>query len=79
MVPQAADIAFLDATSGLDRTDCKVFRVLCPSPAGGLPEGLIITSSERDEVLTEALEFFETNVLQATLSKEEVQTGLGYG
>ena len=58
MVPQAADIAFLDATSGLDRTDCKVFRVLCPSPAGGLPQGLIITSSERDEVLTEALTIF---------------------
>ena len=58
VVPQAADICFLDATSSLDRTDCKVFRLVCPSPAGGLPLGILILTSEGEDVVTEGLQIF---------------------
>ena len=36
-----------------------MFRFCCPSPAGGLPLGLIICSSESEEVLTAALTAFK--------------------
>ena len=58
VVPQAADICFLDATSSLDRTDCKVFRLVCPSPAGGLPLGILILTSEAEDIVTEGLKIF---------------------
>jgi len=46
-VPQSGDILFMDATSNIDRGDSKFFRLITPSPAGGLPVGYIILSSER--------------------------------
>ena len=36
-VPQSSDIVFVDATSSLDRSDCKLYHFICPSPIGGLP------------------------------------------
>ena len=49
----AGDIALVDATSNLDRQDTKLFYIICPSPAGGLPLGTVITSRE-DEVTVKA-------------------------
>ena len=43
----------MDATSNLDRQDTKLFHIICPSPAGGLPLGTVITSRE-DEVTVKA-------------------------
>ena len=36
-LPQASDIVLVCATSNLARHDTKVFHLICPSPAGGLP------------------------------------------
>ena len=44
-LPQAGDIVLVDATSNLDRHDTKLFHMVCPSPADGLPLGNILTSS----------------------------------
>ena len=52
-LPQAGDIVLVDATSNLDRQDTKLFHIICPSPAGGLPLGTVITSRE-DEVTVKA-------------------------
>ena len=61
-LPQAGDIVFIDSTSSLDRVDSKYFRLLTVSPAGGLPLGAIITSSESEEILTEALTLFKNTL-----------------
>ena len=53
-LPQAGDVVMLDATSGVDRIDSKIFRLVTPSPAGSLPLGTIVCSLESESVLTEA-------------------------
>ena len=57
-VPQAGDIVLCDATSSLDRVDSKLFRFLTVSPSGGLPLGIIITSSESQDILTTAFTMY---------------------
>ena len=42
-VPQAGDIMPVVATSNLDRHDTKLYHLVCPTPAGGLPLGNILT------------------------------------
>ena len=42
----------MDATSSVDRVSNLVFRMIIPTPAGGMPMGLLITSSENEDVLT---------------------------
>ena len=39
LVPGAGDIVFVDATSGFDRQDSKLVRLMVPSSMGGLPVG----------------------------------------
>ena len=48
-----------DATSNLDRQDSKLFRIMTCSPAGGLPLGIIITSSEDEETLKKWFELLK--------------------
>ena len=50
-VPQAGDIVLMDATSNLDRHDTKLFHLVCPTPAGGLPLGNILTSKGDAETI----------------------------
>ena len=59
-LPQAGDVVMLDATSGVDRIDSKVFRLVTPSPAGSLPLGTIVCSSESESVLTEAFTMYKS-------------------
>ncbi|KAK3911088.1 Methanogen homoaconitase large subunit [Frankliniella fusca] len=47
----AGEVTFVDSSGTMDRQNHRVFLVLCPSIAGGLPLGVIITSSEAEEVL----------------------------
>ena len=49
-VPGAGDIIFVDATSGFDRQDSKLVRLMAPSSMGGLPVGWMILSSESEAV-----------------------------
>ena len=50
LVPGAGDIVFVDATSGFDRQDSKLVRLMVPSSLGGLPVGWMILSSETEAV-----------------------------
>ena len=54
VLPQSGDIVYVDATSNLDRQDSKLTKFMTCSPAGGLPLGFVVTSSESENVLTAA-------------------------
>ncbi|XP_071962543.1 uncharacterized protein [Antedon mediterranea] len=54
-VRQSGELAFIDSSGGVDRHGCRVFVILTHSCAGGLPLGLLITTSETEEVITEGL------------------------
>ena len=53
----------MDATSSVDRVSNLVFRMIIPTPAGGMPMGLLITSSENEDVLTEVLTMWRDKCL----------------
>ena len=59
-VPQAGDIVLMDATSNLDRYDTKLFHLICPSPAGGLPLGNILTTKDDKVTIKAALVLFQS-------------------
>ena len=59
-IPAAGDILVVDATANLDRSDTKLFHLMCPSPIGGLPLGTIITTKADEATLSEGLEFYKT-------------------
>ena len=58
----AGEVNFVDSSGTMDRQNHRVFLVLCPSIAGGLPLGVIITSSEAEEVLKEGFKLLNTLV-----------------
>ena len=74
-LPQSGDLIFIDATSCLDRSDTKFFRLICPSPLGGLPIGYMLLSSEKEELLCEALELFKTVLPANAFFKRGANTG----
>ena len=53
----------VDAMSSVDRVSNLVFRMIIPTPAGGMPMGLLITSSENEDVLTEVLTMWRDKCL----------------
>ena len=53
-IPQAADVAMCDSTGSLDRVNSKLFRMVCPSPAGALPLATVILSTENFSCMSEA-------------------------
>ena len=55
MVPQSGDTLLMDATSNVDRSDSKIFNLLCPAPLGGLPLATLVTTREDEETVTFAL------------------------
>ena len=59
VLPQAGDIVYVDATSNLDRQDSKLIKFMTCSPAGGLPLGFIISSSESEKTLKQAFDKFK--------------------
>ena len=52
----SAEMAFVDSSGCMDRSNCRVFVLLTHSPAGGLPLGVFITPSESEEVIKFGLE-----------------------
>ena len=74
-LPQAADLVMMDATSSLDRCDTKFFRLICPSPVGGLPIGWMLLSCEKEDLLCEALELFKSVLPQNAFFKRGANTG----
>lgn len=60
MVPQSGDLLIMDATSNIDRSDSKIFHIMCPSAAGGLPLATMVTTREDEATITFALKLLQT-------------------
>jgi hypothetical protein len=45
----SSEVVFVDTTSHVDQTNCSLTILVCSSPAGGLPLGVIITSTQTKE------------------------------
>ena len=58
-IPQSGDIVHIDSTGNVDRIDSKVTHIVCPTPAGAAPLGMIITSCETEAVMTEAFKMYK--------------------
>ena len=60
IIPQAADLLMMDATSNVDRSDTKIFHLMCPSSAGGLPLATLVTTREDAATIKFGLELLKT-------------------
>ena len=47
---------FIDATGTLDQANHQLFKLMCASPAGGLPLGFMVLSGKDESLITEGLE-----------------------
>jgi len=54
-LPNASQICFLDSSGNMDRFNCRVFLLMVDTVVGGLPIGVLITTSESEAVITAAL------------------------
>jgi hypothetical protein len=61
--------------SSTDRQDSKLIKFMTCSPAGGLPLGFIVTSSENEKTLTRAFEVFGNILPDDAFGKRGKQTG----
>ena len=62
MIPQSGDMMIVDATSNLDRSDTKLFHLMCPSAIGGLPLGTLMVTKEDESTIRVALETLKENL-----------------
>lgn len=56
----AGEVMFIDSSGNMDNCNARVFVMLTASVVCGLPEGLMITFSETEEVITCALGLWKT-------------------
>lgn len=54
------ELLFVDSSGNMDRQNCRVFLFLTHSPAGALPLGVVITSSESESTLTAAFDLLKS-------------------
>ena len=60
---QAKDLAYLDSSSNMEEYNLRVFVMVTHSVCGGaLPLGIFITSNEKEQNLTSALEMFKSTL-----------------
>ncbi|XP_064631784.1 uncharacterized protein LOC135489974 isoform X2 [Lineus longissimus] len=60
LIKHSAELVFIDASGNMDHQSCRVFLILTHSCAGGLPLGVLITTSESTETITSALELYNS-------------------
>ncbi|XP_041463997.1 uncharacterized protein LOC121415020 isoform X2 [Lytechinus variegatus] len=72
-VKHASELVFIDASSNMDRYGCSVFLLLTHSCAGGLPLGVLITSSEAEGVIEAALKLYRSLLPQKCFGGRGVQ------
>jgi len=53
MLRQAGELVYSDSTASLDRYNCPTFIMSTSSSGGGIPLGVVITSGESENILTE--------------------------
>lgn len=56
----SGELCFMDASSNMDRHGCSVFLIMTHSSVGGLPVGVLITTSEAESTITAALELYKS-------------------
>ena len=54
-VQQSRDVVFIDATSSFDRQNTSIFLLSTVMPAGAVPLGVILTSDEQEETITNGI------------------------
>ncbi|XP_076050088.1 uncharacterized protein LOC143030765 [Oratosquilla oratoria] len=60
LIKHSGELVFIYASGNMDRQGCRVFLLLTHSCAGGLPLGVLITTSESTETVTEALALYNS-------------------
>ena len=55
-VQQSRDVVFIDATSSFDRQNTSICLLSTVTPGGAVPLGVIVTSDEQEETITEGKE-----------------------
>lgn len=60
----AGEVLFVDSTGNVDRFGCKIFLLMVNSGAGGLPAGVILTSSESEINLRQCFAMFQTFLME---------------
>ncbi|KAK3915750.1 Protein melted [Frankliniella fusca] len=56
----SGEINFLDSGGSMDRHNTRIFTFLAPIVAGALPLGIIMTSSESEDAVTEGIEMLKS-------------------
>ena len=56
----SGEMCFIDSSGTMDRHNCRVFVLLTHSPVGGLPLGVIVTSSESESTIRYGLELMKS-------------------
>ena len=54
LLRQAGELVYCDSTASLDRYNCPTFIMSTSSSGGGIPLGVVITSGESEDTLTES-------------------------
>lgn len=54
-IKHSGELVFIDASGNMDRLGCRVFLLLTHCCAGGVPLGVLVTTSESTETVTKAL------------------------
>ena len=60
LLKHSGEVVFMDASSNMDRYNCSVFLLLTHSCVGGLPIGVLVTTSETESTITAALEVYKS-------------------
>ena len=76
-IQQAGEMTFCDATSSLDRFNTSLFILSTSHPASGLPLGVIITSDEQEETISQRLELLKEVLPKHSFYGRGVERGPG--
>ncbi|XP_062391790.1 uncharacterized protein LOC134079728 [Sardina pilchardus] len=68
LVRHSAEIVFVDSSGNCDRTNSRIFLLLTHSAAGGLPLGVVITTSESQNTITAGLKLLKDLLPQDAFS-----------
>ena len=58
-LPEAGETVFVDASGNMDRANLRVFLLMTWSLAGGIPLGVIITTSESEATISKGLQMLQ--------------------
>ncbi|XP_050498792.1 uncharacterized protein LOC126879645 [Diabrotica virgifera virgifera] len=61
-VVQTSEVVMVDASGGVDKQRHRIYFLVTPTAAGGLPLGVIISDSEKESVFLEALTYLRNLV-----------------